>query len=114
MLLSGAPVRRKTIRNRAMARHKDEGPQPCALCERTVDRLSQHHLVPKSQGGTETVGLCSACHKTLHSFFSNHTLAKEKYTIESLREDPAIQRYLAWIRKQPDRRIQVRASHDRY
>src|SRR6266568_289301 len=97
-----------------MARRKEEGPQPCALCERTVEKVSQHHLVPKSEGGTEIVGLCSACHKMLHSFFSNRTLTREKHTLETLRRDPAIQRYLAWVRKQPDRRIQVRASNNRY
>src|SRR5690349_2248756 len=51
--------------------------QCCALCEREVSRVSRHHLVPKSEGGTFTVDLCAACHKTLHSFFTNRTLAKE-------------------------------------
>ena len=82
----------------------------CALCGRQVSTLSRHHIVPKSEGGTLTVWLCSPCHKTLHSFFTNRTLAKEKHSLDALREDPDIQRYLAWVRKQPDRKIQVRAS----
>ncbi len=85
----------------------------CALCEREVSSVSRHHLVPKSEGGAFTVDLCGVCHKTLHSFFTNRTLAKEMYSIEALRQDPAIQRYLAWIHKQPDSKIRVRASRSK-
>jgi 5-methylcytosine-specific restriction enzyme A len=85
----------------------------CALCERAVNSVSKHHLVPKSQGGRITVELCAACHKTLHSFFTNQTLATELHTIESLRQEPEIARYLAWVRKQRGGRIQVRKSKRR-
>lgn len=80
----------------------------CALCEREVTSVSKHHLVPKSEGGRETIDLCGACHKTLHSFFSNRTLATELHTIEALRQEPEIAHYLAWVRKQRGGRIQVR------
>jgi hypothetical protein len=87
---------------------------PCALCGRTVSRVSKHHLVPKSEGkpegGTLIAMLCAPCHRTLHSFFTNRTLATEKCTLEALRQDPDIRRYLAWVRRQPDRVIRVRAS----
>ena len=85
----------------------------CELCERSVSATSRHHLIPKSEGGTSTVELCSACHKTLHKFFTNRTLAHELYTIQSLRRDPETARYLNWIRKQPDRAIRVRESSKR-
>jgi 5-methylcytosine-specific restriction protein A len=85
----------------------------CALCEREVARISKHHLIPKSEGGTETIDLCSACHKTLHKFFTNRTLAKELNTIDALRQNPEVRRYLAWVRKQPDRSIKVRTSRRR-
>jgi hypothetical protein len=86
----------------------------CALCERQVGRVSQHHLIPKSEGGKYTVGLCSPCHSTLHKFFTNHTLAKGLHTIEALRAEPDIQRYLNWVKKQPDRLIRVDKRRDRY
>lgn len=92
----------------------DDSPLVCALCGRTVSRVSKHHLIPKSEGGTETVPLCAPCHKTLHSFFTNRTLATEKRSLDQLRDDPQVQRYLAWIRKQPDRKITVRTSNNRY
>lgn len=85
----------------------------CALCEREVGGVTKHHLVPKSEGGKATVELCSACHKTLHSFFENRTLTKELHSIEALRQEPDIARYLTWVRKQPDRRIRVRASRSK-
>jgi len=85
----------------------------CALCEREVGRVNRHHLVPKSEGGTVMVDLCLACHKTLHSFFTNQTLAKELHTIESLRQEPEIAQYLAWVRKQRDAAIRVRARRSK-
>jgi 5-methylcytosine-specific restriction protein A len=54
-----------------------------------------------------------ACHKTLHSFFSNRTLLDELHTLDSLREEPDIARYLEWIRKQPDRVIWVARRKDK-
>lgn len=87
--------------------------QRCALCGREVVRLSKHHMIPKSQGGTETVPLCSPCHSTLHHFFHNRTLAREKNSLETLLDDPDIRRYLEWVRKQPDRRIRVHTRKDR-
>jgi 5-methylcytosine-specific restriction protein A len=85
----------------------------CALCEREVSYTSRHHLVPKSEGGREMVELCSACHKTLHSFFQNRALAKELHTIEALRKDSDIARYLRWVQKQPDKAIRVRSSRSK-
>jgi hypothetical protein len=85
----------------------------CALCERFVRKTSRHHLVPKSLGGREMVDLCAACHSTLHHFFRNQTLAKELHTIESLQQNEEIARYLKWVRKQPDSKIQVRESRQK-
>jgi hypothetical protein len=91
--------------------HREE--RACELCGRNVSGISKHHLVPKSEGGTATVDLCATCHSTLHRFFTNRTLAREFNTIEALRRTPAVQRYIAWVRKQPDRAIRVRRSRMR-
>ncbi|MBI5669643.1 MAG: HNH endonuclease [Chloroflexi bacterium] len=85
----------------------------CALCERAVRQVSKHHIVPKSEGGRDTIDLCAACHKTLHSFFTNETLANELNTLEALRQDPDVARYLMWVRKQRDSRIMVRSKRER-
>jgi hypothetical protein len=91
----------------------NSAPDTCSLCEREVARTTKHHLTPKSEGGTEIVDLCLACHKTLHKFFTNRTLAKKLNTIDALRQTPEVRRYLAWVRKQSDRAIKVRASRGR-
>jgi 5-methylcytosine-specific restriction enzyme A len=80
----------------------------CALCEREVRRADRHHLIPKSKGGRVMVELCLTCHKTLHSYFTNDVLERELNTIEALREQPDVARYLAWVRKRPDSQIQIR------
>jgi 5-methylcytosine-specific restriction protein A len=87
----------------------------CTLCEREVSRVTRHHLVPKAEGGRhrDTTDLCSGCHHTLHNFFTNRTLSKELSTIEALRQEPEIARYLAWVRKQPDSRIRVRTHRSK-
>jgi hypothetical protein len=72
----------------------------CQLCEREVNRTSKHHLKPKSRGGkhTPTADLCQPCHKTIHKTFTNKELARNYVTLESLKEAPKLQIYLAWIK----------------
>jgi len=52
----------------------------CFECETTED-LQEHHVVPKSRGGTKTVTLCYECHMKAHGRDSkgmNHSrLVKE-------------------------------------
>jgi len=90
-----------------------EDVRACELCLRQVSGISIHHLVPRSEGGTATVALCAACHSMLHRFFTNRTLARELNSIAALRRTPEVARYLAWVRKQPDRAIRVRRSRSR-
>jgi len=37
----------------------------CFECETTED-LQEHHVVPRSKGGTKTVALCYQCHRKAH------------------------------------------------
>ena len=42
----------------------------CALCSQPIatgDVVNQHHVIYRSQGGTETEPMHKACHVTLHS-----------------------------------------------
>jgi hypothetical protein len=78
---------------------------PCGLCGRgfPTDRLTQHHCLPKSKGGThEDVALiCSQCHSMIHATYTNATLAAVYPTIEQLRRAPELTKFIAWVRKQP-------------
>ena len=85
----------------------------CQLCERSVAALTVHHLIPKSQAQNSkqipTVSICAACHRQLHPLFSNKQLARELYSLEELKKEPTMRRFLRWIRKQdPNKRIKVR------
>jgi hypothetical protein len=85
----------------------------CALCGRAVARLTRHHLRPREHGGVETALLCGGCHRQVHALFTNRTLADQYDSLEKLRQDPAIRSYVAWARKQADRRFRVRKSRSR-
>ena len=85
-------------------------PEPhCGLCERQTPRLTEHHLIPRSQGrrrGMKTSALptellCPACHTFLHKTFSNAELAGEYRSVDALLTHPEVQKFVAWLRKQP-------------
>lgn len=80
--------------------------EPCPLCKRDMllCNLTKHHLVPKSRGGRETEKICRTCHRQLHALFSNKELEKELNSVESLKENAEIQKYLTWVaNKNPDK-----------
>lgn len=80
-------------------------PEPvfCPLCERVIpeDQRDNHHLVPKSKGGKITVCLHKVCHDQIHATFTDAQLAKKFSTIEAILEDPAVQKFVAWIKGKP-------------
>ena len=84
-------------------------PAACALCGRSVPTLTEHHLIPRSQGRRRgvrahelpTVQLCAACHKFLHATFSNAELAQDHTTVQALLTHDDVRRFVAWIRRQP-------------
>ncbi|WP_216323270.1 HNH endonuclease [Deinococcus aestuarii] len=84
-------------------------PERCGLCGRETPVLTEHHLVPKSQGRRQgvkihelpTVPLCPACHKFLHRTFTNAELAGEYNSVDALLAHEDVQRFVAWVRKQP-------------
>ena len=82
--------------------------RPCGLCERPFDRprLTKHHCLPKSKGGTidDVELICSQCHGMVHATFTNATLAAVYPTLEQLRAAPELGPFLKWVRKQPPSR----------
>lgn len=89
----------------------------CELCAREVPATTEHHLVPRSEGKRKgkrthelpTAALCSACHRQIHALFTNRELATKLADLAALRQEPSVERYLAWIRRQPGTRgIRVR------
>jgi hypothetical protein len=74
----------------------------CELCEREVERLTSHHLVPRLKGGKHgpQAKLCPTCHHQVHALFSEGTLTKQLNSIEALKAEPQVASYLSWVKKQ--------------
>ena len=67
--------------------------------------LNEHHLIPKSYGGTKRFIIHRVCHNKIHSVFTEAELAYVYNTFEKLKEHPAILSYVKWVRKQDPERI---------
>jgi hypothetical protein len=64
--------------------------------------LTEHHLLPRQKGGTSehTVPMCRPCHGHVHATYDNHTLAVALSSLDALRRDERIARFVRFIRKQ--------------
>lgn len=82
----------------------------CGLCQREMENLTVHHLIPKQKDGAKgpKVEICSACHRQVHALFDNARLAQELNTVEKLQEEPQMKKFIAWVSKQnPNKKIKV-------
>jgi len=72
----------------------------CQLCERDVERLTAHHLIPRSRGGLKgnTVDVCVQCSKQIHAMYDNKTLERKLNTLEKLKNDEKMRNYLMWVK----------------
>lgn len=76
----------------------------CGLCGRPLvagPSVEEHHLVPRSQGGRETVPLHRVCHRKIHAELSEKELARGYATLEALRAHPDIAAFIAWVARKP-------------
>ncbi len=90
----------------------------CALCGREVERITRHHLIPRSRhrrlrkrkrGGRayrreeleRTVPLCGPCHRHVHTVFSEKELESDYNTVEALAAHPQVRRFVDWISDKP-------------
>lgn len=86
----------------------------CELCQRDLYQLTRHHLVPrqavkrkKAEPGA-TINICSPCHRQIHRLYNNNYLAQHLNTLDKLKDDPKMRRFLTWIQKQdPQKRIRM-------
>ncbi len=88
----------------------------CELCQRQQVETTVHHLTPREEGGSKlpTANLCIPCHKQIHALYTNKELAVRLNTIELLRDDEKIKKYVKWIRKQPSKTlVKVRKSNEK-
>jgi 5-methylcytosine-specific restriction endonuclease McrA len=91
--------------------NKQADPSECELCQRNT-QLTFHHLIPRklhrrprfkkhfsSDELNSGVMLCYDCHRAIHRFYDEMTLAKDYSTLAALKEDPAVQKHIRWIQK---------------
>lgn len=86
---------------------EDEAPPPavpCWLCGRPVGKtVVQHHPVPKSRGGRDTVPMHPICQNTLITQFTNSELQRYGMDVEGLLANPAVRKFVDWVaNKDPD------------
>ena len=88
----------------------------CELCGRNNVETTVHHLLPREMGGSygPTADLCIPCHKQIHALYTNQELAIRLSSIEELRRDDQLMRFVKWIRKQPSTKImRIKKSNER-
>ncbi len=88
----------------------------CELCERRDAKLTKHHVIPREEGGTEKeiVMICSDCHRQIHALYSNQELALRLCSIEALKNDEKLKKFIRFIKKQPvSKRTSVAKSRKR-
>ena len=79
----------------------------CGLCGRTAD-LARHHLQPGKKHlirGQERAWICYECHTEIHRLFKNKMLQNELDTLDKLKQQPELQKYINYIRKRKVKKI---------
>lgn len=88
--------------------------EPCPLCERPNLHPSDHHLVPRSRGGKQTLAICRDCHHAVHAVLTNKELEEKYHSVAELLAHPQLARMITFIGKQdPGGRVRVRRTRTR-
>jgi len=76
----------------------------CSLCGRKTPfaYIEKHHLIPKCKKGTDTVNFCVDCGNQVHLLFNIKELEKTYNSLETLKNDEKIKKWIGWIRKKED------------
>lgn len=85
----------------------------CELCNRSVSIITKHHLIPLEKGGKkfETLSLCKTCHTQIHALFTNRELATHYYSLEALKRDTKIIKFLKFVENIPgDSPVEIKTS----
>ena len=99
--------------------HKEEKKVigPCQICGREMisgDSVNEHHLIPKTFKGKETITLHKVCHSKIHSVFTERELYHHYHTPERIREHPEMEKFIKWVRKkEPEFKARNRTTNDK-
>ncbi len=76
--------------------------ETCPLCGRVLidgPSVNEHHLVPRSHRGRETVRMHRICHNKIHAVFTERELAQYYHSAERLLEHEDIRKFVNWVKK---------------
>ena len=78
----------------------------CALCGRPIgSKVEWHHVVPKSEGGRETVPVHPICHRTINAAAGNADLARlvagAGGGLDQVRALEPVARFIRWVADKP-------------
>lgn len=74
----------------------------CPICNREIiegPSSDEHHLIPKTFKGRETVRLHKICHQKIHATFSERELMQYYHTVDRLVENEEMQKFITWVQK---------------
>jgi hypothetical protein len=86
----------------------------CELCNRDVQSIGKHHLNPRKflsrrrrayavqRGERMTVSLCADCEHMIHATFRLSQLHTEMDTLENLKSNEKIKKYVEWVSSRPE------------
>lgn len=90
---------------------------PCAICDREMidgPTVNEHHLIPKTFKGKETITIHIVCHTKIHSVFTERELLADYHTPERIREHPEMVKFVKWIsKKAPEYRDRNRTTRSK-
>lgn len=72
----------------------------CPICKRMLvdgPTINEHHLIPRTFKGKETITLHKVCHDKLHHTFTEREMVNYYHTIERLCEHDEIQKFIKWV-----------------
>lgn len=75
----------------------------CPICDRELGDINvdEHHLIPKTFKGTNTITLHRICHTKLHSAITEREMQHYYNTVDRLLEHEEIQKFIQWVSKKP-------------
>jgi 5-methylcytosine-specific restriction endonuclease McrA len=95
---------------------KQEQRVECPICERTLEYkdTSEHHLVPKSRKGKNTVRVCVPCGKMIHKLISLKEMEQTYNTIETILQHEGVRKWVKWISKRPNTNVTTATKKRKY
>ena len=76
----------------------------CPLCGRKLvggSSVNQHHLVPRSRNGRDTVALHRICHAAIHATLSEKELERQYNRSSGCASIRSCGSFIVWVRRKP-------------